>query len=751
MSPRTALALAPALVGLLLAGCGPAAAPAAPAGPPSSRPASPPDERAFWKGRDDLIKPPATVKGEALRTPGLQRLKLGNGIEVVLLPDHTLPLVELMVLVRTGAIDDPPGEVGLAEFTTGMLRQGTRRLDADQISQTVDGAGVSLGASSEYELSGLSCSGRSQELDLCLEMLSDLLIRPTFPAKEMDEIRDRLLSAIKETRDDPASLAEQHFNNLLYGDGHPAGRPMTAATVQRITRKALVDFHRRHFVPGNVLVGVSGDIDPPALRARLEKAFGTFAGPAPTRTPIVPAQPPPPGLQVLLVDKPDLSQSFFAVGHTGIRRTDPEREAVLVANYVLGGGGFSSRLMKVVRAEGGKTYGIRSQFDEGMLDGSFVIQSFTRNNQLVSMLQMTRKELGRLSSEPPNADELRFAKGDLAGGFGLRMQTRAGVVMRLLRAQAFGLPGTFVTEFPVRVERLLAAQVAAAARRHLGAERLIGAVVGKAQVVAPLLKAAGISFQQVSYLDPISAAERARGSQPEAEVRISPAEMKRARPFLEKMLRTAGGRERLSLLRSLRLSGPGQVEEPKTDDVKGTYSLTLRLPDELRVVFDFKVGAIVQVLAGKRAFVQAGRERRPLPDEVRQRMQGMIWRDPVLLPLHALAEGMRYRLSSDPELGKRRGSVAIELHPPGLPPTTILVERRSGKLLEIRHQGRSGQLRLVELSQHRLVPGGVLVPHRLVEVTGKRRQVVDVASVELNAKVTPEEILDGPRLKGGER
>ena len=678
----------------------------------------------------------------------MQRAKLSNGVGVVLMPDRTLPMIEVMVVVRTGAIDDPADKVGLAEFTTGMLRQGTKRMDADQISRAVDSAGASLGASSEYELSGLTCSGRTGVLDLCLEILSDLLTRPTFPEKEMDEIRERLLSDIKETRDDPASLAELHFSNLLYGDDHPAGRPMTQESVQRITREDLVDFHQRRFVPGNVLIGASGDIDPALLSAKLEAALGSWKGRAPVPTQITPVKDPPPGLRLLLVDKPDLSQSYFTIGHAGIRRTDPGRDAALVANYVLGGGGFSSRLMQVVRGEGGKTYSIHSHFDEGMADGSFVIASFTRNDQLLATLEMTRKELRRLSTDPPHADELRLAKGDLAGGFVIRLQTRAGVVARLLRAQIFGLPDTFVTEFPLRVERLSPQAVAGAARLHLGGERLIGAVVGKAQVVAPLLKAAGIPFEQVSYLDPISAAERRRSAESAAEVKVSAAEMERARPILNKLLQAAGGRDRLSLIHSMRLSGPGRVEEPgagkaKPSEVTGTYSLTMLLPDHLRVVFDFKVASIVQVLAGKLAFLQSGRERKPLPDEVRQRMRGMIWRDPVLLPLHALGEGVRYRLSSDPELAKRKGTAAVELFPPGLPSTTVLVERRSGRLLQLRHQGRSGQLRIIELSDHRKVPGGVLVPHKLVEITGNRRQVVEFTTVELNAKVTASEIVEG--------
>lgn len=708
---------------------------------PASAPASQPvDELAFWRGRSDLIKAPPASAPAALQLPGLRQLTLRNGLVVLLLKDTSLPLAELQLVLRAGSIDDPADKVGLAEFTIGMLRQGTKRLDADAISETVDSAGTSLGAFSEYELSGLTCSGRSSSLDLCLTMLSELIRSPSFPEKEMAEIRERLLTAVRQTRDDPATLAEQHFNNLLYGDAHPAGRPMTIESVSRIKRADLVSFHRRHLTPGAALLALSGDFDEKTAAQRLERAFGAWRGPPPPAREVKPVADPPPGLRVLLVDKPDLSQAFFSLGHAGSRLGDPQRDAIRVLNYVLGGGGFSSRLMQLVRSEKGKTYGIKSQFDEGSIDGSFLVQSFTRNEELVPTLRLVQGELARIAKEPPSEAELAAAKGDLAGGFGIRFQTSARIVGQLMRMRLLGQKDAFVTEFPLRIGRLTRAEVAAAARARVHADRLVAAVVGKAAVVGPALKAAGVPFTQLSYLAPLSAEERRRAAAPPAAPEVSAAEQRQAKAILERALSAAGGRERLSLIRSMRLVGKGRIE-----DVEGEYSVLVLLPDHLRLSFEFKQAAtgMVQILAGKQAFVGAGSARKALPAEVVERMRGMIWRDPVLLPLHALAPDVRARLSNDAELAKSlaKGEVAVELYPPGLPATTVVLDRKSGRLLQVRYRGRSGGWRVTVLSDHRTLPGGVRAPHRLVEsAPGRRTQTVTFATIELNAKLEKAEI-----------
>ena len=283
---------------------------------------------------------------------------------------------------------------------------------------------------------------------------------------------------------------------------------MTVASIQSITNADLKRFFRQNYSPGRAILGISGQFNSAQVEASIRKLFRAWPrGKSPARQlPLVAA--PPPGLRVLLVDKPELSQAFFTMGHAGIKYLHPRRDAAIVMNYVLGGGGFSSRLMRVVRSKGGKTYGISSHWDMNTDDGSFTIQSFTKNDQLLVMLQMVQQELRRVLVEPPSREELDAARGFIAGGYAIRFQTAASITNRLMHAQLRGLPPSFIAEFPLRVNGLSEEDVGRAAKEHLHPGGLLAAVVGKASVVAPLLKAAKITFEKISYLAPISKKER---------------------------------------------------------------------------------------------------------------------------------------------------------------------------------------------------------------------------------------------------
>ena len=716
----------------LAVACGPP--PKQPTTPPASQPvAKKKDDSDFWKGRADLIAPPTVKAAGALALPALKRFTLKNGMHVMLLRDASLPLVSIQLKVRVGTIDDPADRVGLADYTAAMLRQGVKGKRADDISREVDMAGASLGAGAGYELTTMSCSARARATDLCLGMVSDLAQRPTFPKKEMSQIRDQLLGAVKSSRDDPGSLAKQHFYNMLYGDDHPGGRPMTAKSVRAVSQDDLVKFHGRHFVPSVAVLGVSGDIDPARLEKMVRKQFRAWKKrPAPLRN-VLKVKDPAPGFRVLLVDKPDLTQSFFTLGHAGVHRDHPRRDAVVTMNYTLGGGGFSSRLMKVVRSEGGKTYGIRSSFDMSDHDGNFTVSSFTRNAEIVATLDLVRKELARFIAAPPTAAELLAAKGKIAGGFAIRFQTSASLVASLVTIKLRGQPVTRLTEFPRRVFALSGEVVAGAARAHLRPGRLVAVVVGKAKVVAPLLQAAKIPFSQVNYLDPVSARERKELAEKPA-VQISAAQLKAARKVLTRALRAAGGKKRLAAIKTLRLGGTFSMGPVKG----GTESLFL-LPDHFRV--EIKVGPMVssQVLAGDKGFVRLGTKQRAYsPAQVRDGRM-MIWQQPILVTLNALEQGVQARLSTNKELTGDKKTVAVEVFAKGLHPTTLIYHRRSYKLLKIAVSNK-GQLQITVLDKHKKF-SGIMVPRKMsVQGPSGRGTSMEINSVVFNPKITAADI-----------
>ncbi len=716
----------------LVISCGPPPKPVAP--PPASQPASQPAKVAdkdFWKGRTDLIAPPKIKKVGALTLPALSRFTLKNGLHVVLLKDPSLPLVSVKLKVIAGSIDDPADRVGLADFTAGMLRHGVRGKSADAISEEVDMAGVSLGAGAGYELTSAGCSGRTRATGLCLKMVADLVLRPTFPKKEMTQIRDQLLGQVKSSRDNPGNLAKQHFYNGLYGDDHPGGRPLTVKSVKAITRGDLVKFHRRHFVPGAAVLGVSGAIDPAKLEKQIRKAFGAWKKRPVALRNVLKVADPAPGFRVLLVDKPDLTQSFFTLGHAGIHRDHPERDAVSTMNYTLGGGGFSSRLMKVVRSEGGKTYGIRSSFSMSDHDGCFSVSSFTRNAEIVATLDLVRKELARFTTEPPSAAEAQAAKGKIAGGYAIRFQTSSSLLSSLLTVHLRKQPVTRLTQFPVRVFALSGEALARAAKAHVRPGRLLAVVVGKAKVVAPLLKAAKIPFTTVDYMDPISARERKELAN-KPKVQVTKAQLKAARKVLARALKAAGGKKRLSAIKTLRLSGTFTM-----GPVKGTTSSLYLLPDHFRM--SIKVGPMdsVQVFTGNKGLVRLGKKQQAYTPSQVKNARMMIWQLPVLVTLNALAEGVQARLSRDKELTKDKKTVAVEVFARGIAPTTLIYNRKTHLLLKIAVQVKGSQ-RITTLSGHKKF-AGVMVPRKM-KVESPRAPSMEINSAQINPKITKKDI-----------
>ena len=682
-------------------------------------PTSQPDP---WAGRTDLIEQPPHQPASALGLPPHRRTKLRNGLPLLALQDRRLPLIGVQLLLKAGAIDEPAAETGLAEFTAQMLRQGTRRMSADQISRTVDQAGASLTASSGYEFTSIACGGRTRTLELCLQLVADLARSAGFPAKELEEVRDRLKGGVKSALDDPATLAGQHFDNLLYGDDHPAGRPMTIAALDRIGRPQLQRFHRRRFVPGNALLAVSGDVDLDRVQQLARRFFGAWRGKLGAPRRVVPVKDPPAGFTTLLVDKPDLTQSFFRLGHAGIGVAHPQRDATRVLNYVLGGGGFSSRLMAVVRAKGGKTYGISSHFSSASDDGAFFVASFTRTAQTVATLGLVRGELERIRRAPPTAAEIAAAKGKLAGGYLLGFQTAAALAAALAEAQLRGLPDSHVTERALRIDRLSPNRVRTAAIERVRAGHLICTIVGKAAEVAPQLRRAKIPFVQISFLDPISARQRLQRAQATNEP-VSPRQRAAARQALQRAIRAAGGASRLAQVKRLRLTGEVQM-----GDQQGRYTQTIELPKTLDV--QLTLGQLTMSMSatasGGSARI-AGGPRKPLPPSKLRELHAQIWRQPPLVLLHATAPGVTQRLVALPDLPA--GTTAVEVRPPDLPAATLILDRQH-RLAEVRHETGEGK-KIVKYGAHRRVRG-IWFPHEVSVVSGGQRQRIRHTLVEIN-------------------
>jgi zinc protease len=440
------------------------------------------------------------------------RWKLKNGLDVVVVPRKELPVASFAVAVKAGGYDEDKAQsLGVADFTAAMLRKGTegkKKRSADDISAAIDFVGGALDASASLESTTATCSVLSKDDGLCVELLADMLLHPAFPEKEMGEVRDQLLAALAARFDNPHELASEHFDNLLFGEKNPRGWVLGPEDVQKITRDKLVAFWKTFYKPGNALLTVAGDVDPVKLRAQLEKAFGGWAkGDVPARPAFKMAALKQ--TRVLIVDKPDLTQSTLMLGHRGLRHADPLWFATTLMNYVLGGSDFSSRLMTEVRSKRGLTYGIGSSYGATLYDGAFQVSGATKNETVWEALLATVGELRKMKNEGPTAAELAKGKGYYAGSYPFRLQTAAGVAGAIAEAELHGLGVEYVRDFPLRMAAVDEAHAKQAALELLDPDTLLVVIVGNGDVVQKQIEPTGLRWERINFKDPISHAARA--------------------------------------------------------------------------------------------------------------------------------------------------------------------------------------------------------------------------------------------------
>jgi zinc protease len=486
----------------------PRTAPARSPDPGSARPRVATADLDFWTGRSDLIQPPPPPKPVALLLPRIDRWRLGNGLQVVAVPRPGLPIVSFSVAIRAGGYDeDKERTLGAADFAAAMLRKGTARRSSDQIAEAIDGVGGALSSAAGMESSALDCSVLAKQAELCLGLLAEMVLEPTFPESEMPEIRDQSLAALAARNDDSHLLAAEHFNNMFFGEQHPDGWVLTDHQVRTIQRTTLRNFWKTFYRPNNAILAVAGDFDVARMKAAVARVFGKWAAAPIPRRPVFQI-PRSSGARVLLVDKSDLTQATLMLGHLGAKHADPDWYALTLMNYVLGGSDFSSRLMTEIRSKRGLTYGIGSSFGATLYESAFRISASTRNETALEAMMAALEELRRMKKGGPTADELAKAKGYYAGSIPFELESAAGLARGIVAAELHGLGLDYVRELPVRLAAIDEAAARAAAQARLDPDNLSVVIVGRASVIEPQILAAGLRFERIDYRAPISSAAR---------------------------------------------------------------------------------------------------------------------------------------------------------------------------------------------------------------------------------------------------
>lgn len=414
------------------------------------------------------------------KVPTAERVVLGNGMVVYLLDDRELPLVSMQAYIGAGSVYEPADKIGLADLTGAVMRGGgTERTSAEALDDELEFMASSIESGIGADAGSVSMSCLAKNLDRTLELFAQVLRMPKFREDRVVQAKNLMIEGIRRENDDPKNVADRELRKTIYL-GHPLGRYPTVATVGSITRDDLVAFHQRYFHPNNVILAVSGDFDRTEMLARLEKAFGGWQREEvslPAVSEPLPVEQP----AVLLVQR-GIDQTVIRMGHLGIDKNNPDVYAITVMNTILGGNGFSSRLMSVIRAQEGLAYNVDSTFFPGRrFPATFEAETETKPSTTARAIGLMQGIISDMTRTPVSDRELSLAKESIINSFIFAFTTPATVVDRLARLEYYGYPEGYLENYRKSVAKVTKEDVLRVARKYLHPEKMILVVVGDAR------------------------------------------------------------------------------------------------------------------------------------------------------------------------------------------------------------------------------------------------------------------------------
>jgi len=473
---------------------------------------------------------------------------LPNGLRVAVFPDRRIPLVHLQMLLSAGGAQDAAETSGTANATALLLRAGTSSRPARAFAADVDLLGGSISSGATRDCSAVGGLFLSADFEAGLELLADAVVNPVFPPGEVERFRAQSAGLLLPARQSPATQADDRLWALAF-QGHPYGRnPLgTRRSLERLDREAVRTFHRDFYRPDRAVLAIAGDVDPERAFAVASDRFGGWAGRGAT-TPRLSAPALPAAPRIQLVDRPGLAHSEVRIGFVCPSRAEPDAMPLQVANYILGGGGSSSRLARLLRVDGGPSYEVRSNYAILRDAGLVSLGTVARNDSVALVVARIRDELTRLRTQPPGEAEVEAARRYFENGYPLQFQTLGAIVTQWTAADFYGPTSAWLDHYVESIRAVTVAQVDAAASRWLDPSRCVVVVVGPAAELKGQLEALG-------PVEVAAAEGEVAVEAPAAPLPASPEQKKRGRELLAQAFAAHGGLERLRRVTDTTLEG----------------------------------------------------------------------------------------------------------------------------------------------------------------------------------------------------
>jgi len=425
----------------------------------------------------DRSKPPTLGAPAPLKLHAIEHFTLPNGLPVVMMEKHSVPLVQINLLVNTGSAMDPDRKSGLASLTAAMLDEGAGSRSALELADAIDYLGASITASAGQHTSVVALHTPVSKLDSALSLMGDIAMRPAFPKEELERLRKERLTALAQWHDQPGTIAWVTFNQVLYGTHHPYGVPSMGN--EQSLRSFRVDdlkrFYKSYYHPINATLIVVGDVSQSMMRRKLEAVFGKWSG-GTTASVNWPDVEQVEKRVVFLVDKPGAAQSEIRIGRIGVARTTEDYFPIVVMNTILGGS-FTSRLNQNLRETHGYTYGARSRFDMRPLPGPFVASAAVQTNVTDKALTEFMKELKGILKRVGDT-ELTRAKNYVALGYPDNFESVESIASMLAELVTYRLPDSYFNTYVGNVLNVTADDVMRVAKKYIVPEKMAVIVVG---------------------------------------------------------------------------------------------------------------------------------------------------------------------------------------------------------------------------------------------------------------------------------
>ena len=414
--------------------------------------------------------------GNLQAMPAVQRTVLPSGLVLLVSEEHSLPIVTFQLLLEAGSWRDPRGKEGLANLTAKGLLLGTSKRPVTAINEELDFMGASLHASPGRDYATLSLRILKKDLDKGFDLFLESLTQPTFPESEIHREVERTLASIRSAEDEPHDVAAKAFQNALFG-ANPYGHPVegTKDSLPKITREDVVRFYQTYYHPNISILAVVGDITLQEVQAKLLPRLAQWPMADVPKTPFTGTSAQ--GPETIKIDR-TLTQSTLLLGHAGVSRDNPDYYALTTMNYLLGGGGFSSRLVNEIRTQRGLAYSVASHFDPGKHPGSFQIVLQTKNASAREGIALVRQQMERIQKEMVSEKELQSAKQYLTGSFPLRLGTQTRLADFFVQMEYYGLGLDYPERYPSLIRSVTREDILRVAQTYLHPEKLILVVVG---------------------------------------------------------------------------------------------------------------------------------------------------------------------------------------------------------------------------------------------------------------------------------